>query len=138
VPTTLPPPDGRPDVIVDVDVRDGLFSILLRNIGSRPALNVTTIFDRSMSGLGGSKSISGMRLFKNLEFMAPGKVFEQFVDPLDVYAARKEPMRFTATVSYLDRDGRRYEEAIVHDLRIYAELGQARVAEPPGVAPTGT
>ena len=30
MPTTPPPPDGRPDVIVDVDVRDGLFSLLLR------------------------------------------------------------------------------------------------------------
>lgn len=121
-----PPLDGRPEVIVDVDVCDGLFSIQLRNIGPRPAFAVTTTFDKPLSGLGGSKSISGLRLFENLAFMAPGKVFEQFVDPLAVYASRGEPMCFTATVCYHDREGRRYEEAIVHDLRVYAELGRAR------------
>ena len=120
--------DGRPEVILDVEVRDGLFSIQLRNIGPRPALAVTTTFDKPMSGLGGSKSISGLRLFAGLDFMAPGKLFEQYVDPLAVYAARKQPMRFTATVSYRDRDGRAYEESMVHDLRVYMELGQAHAA----------
>jgi len=91
--------DGRPEVIVDVAVRDGLFSIQLRNIGPRPALAVKTTFDVPFAGLGGSKPVSTLRLFKGLAFMAPGKCLEQFVDPLAVYVARREPLRFTATVA---------------------------------------
>ena len=74
--------DGRPEVVVDVDVRDGLFSILLRNIGPRPALAVKTRFDKPFTGLGGRKAITTLRVFTGVAFMAPGKVFEQFVDPL--------------------------------------------------------
>jgi hypothetical protein len=119
--------DGRPEVIVDVDVRDGLFSILLRNIGTRPALAVKTTFDKPFTGLDGRKAITTMRVFKGVAFMAPGKVFEQFVDPLPAYAARKEPLLIKATVAYRDRAGHAYEEAMTHDLRLYLELGQARV-----------
>jgi hypothetical protein len=41
------------------------------------------------------------------------------------YAKRKEPMRLKATVSYRDRDGHRYQDAMAHDLRIYLDLGRA-------------
>ena len=51
----------------------------------------------------------------------------QFVDILASYAKRKEPMRIKASVSYQDREGRRYRETMAHDLRIYLELGQAKL-----------
>lgn len=125
--TASPTLDGRPEVIVDVDVCDGLLSVHLRNIGPRPAFEVQTRFDPPLSALGGRKPLAALRLFTGLDFMAPGKAFEQFVDPLDAYVARQAPLRFTATVTYRDRGGHRYEEAMVHDLRVYLELGQARV-----------
>ncbi len=119
--------EGRPEVVIDVDVRQGLLSILLRNIGPRPALDVRTSFDKPFTGLGGRKAITNLRVFKRLAFMAPGKTFEQFVDPLAAYHARKQPLLITATVTYRDRSGARYEESMTHDLRVYLELGQARV-----------
>lgn len=112
---------------MDVGVRDGLFSLHLRNIGPRPAFEVQTHFDPLLSGLGGRKPLAGLRLFAGLDFMAPGKAFEEFIDPLDVYVARQAPLRFTATVTYRDRAGHKYEESMVHDLRVYMEIGQARV-----------
>jgi hypothetical protein len=122
----VPPPtlDGRPEVILDVEVRDGLFSITLRNIGPRPALAVTTRFDPPLTALGGTKTLAALRVFRELAFMAPGKAFEQFVDPLAAYVARQAPLRFTATITYRDRDDRAYEESMTHDLRVYLELGQ--------------
>lgn len=119
--------EGRPEVIVDVVVRDGLVSLQLRNIGPRPALAVKTTFEPPLAALGGRKPLSTLRVFTEVEFMAPGKCFEQFVDPLAAFADRQQPSRFTATVSYRDRDGRGYEESMTHDLRVYLELGQARV-----------
>jgi len=117
--------DGRPEVILDVAVRDGLLSVTLSNIGPRPALAVTTTFDAPLTALGGTKKLAGLRVFRELAFMAPGKVFEQFVDPLAAYVARQAPLRFTATITYKDREDRAYEESMTHDLRVYLELGQA-------------
>src|SRR5690606_2790516 len=99
----------------------------MKNIGARPALDVTTVFDEPFSGLGGRKAITSMLVFRRVAFMAPGKTFEQYVDPLYEYARRNEPMTIAATVSYRDRAGTTYKERISHDLRVYLELGQARV-----------
>lgn len=123
-----PQSDDHPDVIVDVDVRDGLFSIVLRNIGRQPALDVRTTFDVPLTGLGGLKDVAALTVFRQVPFMAPDKCFTQFVDPLHAYASRGAALAFTATVRWRDREGRAYEQAMAHDLRLYLELGQARVA----------
>jgi hypothetical protein len=116
----------RPEVIVDFIVEDGLLSVSLRNIGGRGAYQVKTEFNKPFCGLNGKKYISRMRHFKRLDFMAPGKELCQFIDALANYALRKEPLSINATVTYRDREGNRYEDAISHDLRIYLELGSAR------------
>ena len=118
---------NRPEVILDFTVDEGLLTVHLKNIGDRSAYAVKTSFDKPFHGLDGKKCISAMRLFRNLEFMAPGKDLAQFVDVLARYAKRKQPMRIAATLSYRDREGKRYEERIVHNLRIYLELGQAKL-----------
>ncbi|MGE5820352.1 MAG: hypothetical protein ACM37Z_20165 [Deltaproteobacteria bacterium] len=119
--------NSRPEVILDFTLAEGLLTIHLKNIGARSAYAVRTTFDRPFHGLGGKKCISEMRVFRNLEFMAPGKDLAQFIDVLANYAKRKQPMRIAATISYRDREGKRYEERIVHNLRIYLELGQAKI-----------
>jgi hypothetical protein len=116
----------RPEVIVDFTVEDGLLSVCLKNIGCRSAYQVKTEFDKPFYGLNGEKYISGMRHFQRLDFMAPGKEFCQFIDALATYARRKEPLTIKATVTYRDREGNSYEDAIRHDLRIYLELGRAK------------
>ena len=127
-----PPTQPRPEVIVDFTCRDGLLFIILRNIGARSAYRVTTRFDKPFSGLGGRKPIAALRLFKLLDFMAPGKEFCQLVDPLAAYLKRREPARLTATLTYRDREGGRFEDVITHDLRIYQDLGEIRLARPVG------
>jgi hypothetical protein len=121
----------RPDIIVDFNCDKGLLTICLKNIGGRSAYRVRTQFDKEFHGLSGEKCISGMRLFRGVDFVPPGKEFQQFVDVLANYAKRKEPMRLRATVTYRDRDGNHYEESMVHDLRIYLELGQANISKKP-------
>jgi hypothetical protein len=117
-----------PEVIVDFTVDEGLLSVCLKNIGDGSAYRVRTVFDKPFYGLGGEKCVSRMRVFREVAFMPPGKEFCQFVDMLGRYAKRREPMRLKATVSYRDRTGNRYEDTMVHDLRIYLELGRARLA----------
>ena len=120
-------PEDRPEVIVDFGVEEGMLSVTLKNIGRASAYVVKTEFDKDFYGLNGEKCISGMRLFRRVDFMPAGKEFCQFVDILASYAKRKEPMRIKASVSYQDRGGRRYRETMAHDLRIYLELGQAKL-----------
>ena len=120
-------PEDRPEVIVDFGVEEGMLSVILKNIGRASAYAVKTEFDKDFYGLNGEKCISRMRLFRRVDFMPAGKEFCQFVDILASYAKRKEPMRIKASVSYQDREGRRYRETMAHDLRIYLELGQAKL-----------
>lgn len=120
-------PEDRPEVIVDFGVEEGMLSVTLKNIGRASAYVVKTEFDKDFYGLNGEKCISRMRLFRRVDFMPAGKEFCQFVDILASYAKRKEPMRIKASVSYQDRGGRRYRETMAHDLRIYLELGQAKL-----------
>ena len=123
--------NSRPEVIVDVTLDEGLLTIHLKNIGVRPAYAVKTVFDKPFHGLDGKKCISAMRVFRNLEFMAPGKDLSQFIDVAASYVRRKEPMRLAATISYRDGEGKRYQERIVHNLRTYLELGQAKIIRKP-------
>ena len=115
-----------PDVILDADVSDGLFSLVLWNVGARGAFDVVTRLDPPFTGLAGEKAITELLLFRRLPFLAPGKRLVQFVDPLAAYAARKQPLQFTATITWRDREGRGFEQVIRHDLRVYLEMGQAR------------
>jgi hypothetical protein len=118
----------RPEVIVDFAVDKGMLSVSLKNIGDGSAYRVRTLFDKPFYGLDGAKCISRMRLFREVAFMPPGKEFCQFVDMLGRYAKRKQPIKLKATVSYRDREGKRYQDAMAHDLRIYLELGRASLA----------
>jgi hypothetical protein len=118
--------DRRPEVIVDFTSADGLLFVVLRNIGTRSAYKVTTRFSKPFRGLDGRKLISDMRLFRRLEFLPPGKEFSQLVDSLPAYFRRREPTRLTVTITYQDREARRYQDVIAHDLGIYRDLGYLR------------
>jgi hypothetical protein len=122
---TTPAPSARPDVIIDFSVDRGLLFVTLRNIGAASAFDVVTRFDRAFRGLGGEKDLSALALFRSLLFLPPGKQLTQLVDAADAYFARDEPTRLTATITYADRDGRRYSDVIPHDLTVYRDLAQA-------------
>ncbi len=121
--------DNRPEIVVDFNCNHGLLTICLKNIGARSAYRVRTEFDKRFCGLSGAKCISEMRLFRSLEYIPPGKEFHQFIDALGNYAKRKEPLRIKVAVTYRDRDGNHYQDSMMHDLRIYLELGQATISK---------
>lgn len=115
--------EPRPDVIVDFNCAQGMLCISLKNIGVRSAYRVATKFDKPLHGLNGRKCISDLQLFRRVEFMAPGKEFTQLVDPIATWFARRRAAKVSVTISYTDREGRRFSERIDHDLRIYRDLG---------------
>ena len=116
--------DGRePDVILDVVFDRGLLFLVLENLGARPALGVRVRFAERFSGVGGAKRIDRLALFRKLEYLAPGKAIEVFLDRSASYFARDEPTKLTAAVSWRTSEGERRRATIVHDLEIYRDLG---------------
>src|SRR5262245_19944519 len=112
----------RPDVVVEFLFDRGLFFISVNNIGSQPALGVSVKFDKKIAGLGGTKDVSGLRIFKGIDFLGPKREIAVFLDASDSYFQSKQPTKLVARVSYSDREKRKYEATFSHDLEIYREL----------------
>ena len=110
-------------MIVDFVFEDGLLFVALRNIGSRPAYDVSTRFDKPFHGLHGTREISALRLFRRVAFLAPGREIRAFLDTSAAYFRRREPTRIAAVVSYRTAAGERHEHTFKHDLAVYRELG---------------
>ena len=117
--------DGRDDggVILDLVFERGLLFLVLENLGDRPARSVRVKFDRPFSGLGGAKRIDRLALFRKLEFLAPYKSIEAFLDRSSSYFARDEPTQLTAAISWRTPEGSRRRTTVHHDLEVYRDLG---------------
>ena len=113
---------GTPEVILEFLFDKGVLSLSVRNIGARAARKVAVSFDRSFTGLGGSRDISSLPLFRNIEFLGPSREIVTLLDTSASYFMRKQPTKIAARVSYLDADNRKYETTIAHDLEIFREL----------------
>jgi hypothetical protein len=105
-----------------VQFDDGVLSILMTNLGDSAATKVTTTLDKKIIGLAGTKEINSLNILKEIAFFPPNKTLTFLLDSADSYFARKEPTRFTATISYSDAAGTTYSEKITHDLEIYRDL----------------
>lgn len=111
-----------PTVIVDFIFDHGLLFVALINLDTRPAYRVSVAFSAPFKGLGGTADISALRLFRRVEFLAPSKRIEAFIDTADAYFRRKEPARLDAEISYRDAAGGLHRHRVVHDLGIYRDL----------------
>ena len=125
--------DGQ--VIVDVVFDRGLLFLVVANTGDRPALEVRVKFDRAFTGVGGTKRMHRLALFRKLEFLAPRKSIEVFLDRSDAFFARGEPTELTARVTWRTPDGARRAAAVRHDLEIYRDLGYIEREVPPSGRP---
>jgi hypothetical protein len=112
----------EPDVIFDFDFEDGVLFAAVRNISDRPAYRVSVSFSKPFTGLGGTREISALPLFRNISFLAPGKEIRTLVDTTVSYFARRQPPRLVAEVSWRGGDRRLRSHRITHDLTIYKQL----------------
>ena len=112
----------HPEVIVDFLFDHGLFHVAVVNVSDFAAYQVAVHFDPPFRGLGGESEVSALPLFRCIEFLAPRKRIETFLDSSDAYFQRGEPTRICADVSYSDVRKRVYTRRIVHDLGIYEDV----------------
>jgi|SRR5258705_773430 len=113
---------SRPEVIVEFLFDHGLLYISVNNIGNRPAISVSVKFDKKILGLGGTREISALAVFKNVEFLGPQREIVSLLDSSSSYFKRKQPTKISALITYQDLEKRRYEISIKHDLEIYRDL----------------
>lgn len=109
-------------MILDVVFEDGLLFLTLANLGDAPAHGVRVRFEEPFTGLGGTRRIDRLSLFRKLEFLAPQREIRAFVDRGAAYFARDEPTALTARVSWRTPDGARRSQQIRHDLDVYRDL----------------
>ena len=114
-----------PQVIVDFIFDHGLFFIAVKNISDQPAYKVSVKFSHKILGLGGTREVTALPLFRNIEFLAPQKGITTFLDSSDSYFARKQPTKIKMQVSYRDAEGEKHSVEITHDLEIYRDLALA-------------
>ncbi len=113
------------EVILDVIFERGTLFLAVENLSDAPARRVSVTFDQRLLGVGGRTDVSALRLFRNIEFLAPRKAIRTFLDTSESWFERNAPTRFTARVSYVDASGRQRGATIVHDLEIYRDIGYA-------------
>ena len=118
----MPPKKREFDVVADFVFEDGLLYAVVANISERPALKVSCRFEPAFHGLGGSVEVSRLPLFRNIEYLAPGKEIRTLVDSSAAYFAREEPTKLEVAVTYRDEDGARRQATIAHNLGIYRDL----------------
>ena len=110
------------DVFLDFEFEDGLLHVVVGNATLRPAEFVEIRFGQSFHGLGGDVDFSKLRLFKRIDYLAPGRRIRALLDSSAAYFARKEPTKLTATIRFRDHEGKRHERTVTHDLAIYRDL----------------
>lgn len=110
-------------MILEIVFERGLLFLVLRNIGEQPAVGVQCRFDRVLTGVEGTKDVSALPLFRRLTFLGPGREITVFLDSSASYFRARGPARVGVHIRFRDREGRRYETTIKHDLSVYRELG---------------
>jgi hypothetical protein len=110
------------DVLLDVVFERGLLFLELRNLGREPALDVTCAFDPPLRGLGGTREISELPLFRSLTLLAPGRSIRTLLDTSASWFARAEPTSVRVAVAWSTPAGDRRSAELVHDLSIYRDL----------------
>ncbi len=111
-----------PEVILDFIFDRGLLFAAVVNIGDLPAHKVSVRFKAPLRGLGGKVDIARLAMFQNIEFLAPHKAIQTFLDSSQAFFARNEPTRVKAEIAYVDGKGNSYGGPIEHDLEIYRDI----------------
>lgn len=127
------PPPAAPresDVLLDVELVDGLLFLALVNVGELPAHRVRVRFGAPVRGLGGERRVDRLALFRRLEFLGPGRELRTLLDRAALFFARDEPTRLEAVVSWRTDGGEPRTREIRHDLEVFRDLAHVEQEVP--------
>ena len=109
--------EKQPEVIIDFEYEKELLLIVIENIGSASAYDVSTRFNKSILGLQKNK-ISSLKIFKFLKFLPPRKKIRIFVDSYQSYIYNRQPLIIQANIKFKSKTGKSFKNSILHDLSI--------------------
>jgi hypothetical protein len=116
--STSSPPE--PEVVLDLEHRDGVFLLVLANTGTATAYRPQVEFADQVTALAGTLRLTELPLWTGLAMLRPGAQVEVVLDSSS--HSREGARRFSATVTYADRQGRQYDQRFEHDLGTYDGL----------------
>ncbi len=105
-------------VVLDVDYIDGVFELVLVNLGPGVAHDVRVEFSCPLVGVGGQFDMRELNLWKRLGTLRPGKEIRVFLDSAANVFRRGRRNSFTATVTWGTADTKQKAE-YRHDLEAY-------------------
>ena len=120
-----PPADA--DVILDVELEDGLLFLVLENTGFAPAHAVRVRFAGPLLGLGGETRIDRLRVFRRLELLGPRRRIRIFLDRAALLFAREQPTEIEARIGWRTDEGERRSRTVRHDLDAYRDFPELEV-----------
>jgi hypothetical protein len=99
----------RPYVIVDFEFRRSLVYIVVKNIGTTPALDVSIKFDKPLRTSSATRlDVNEASVFKApIAMLAPGRAIRVVFDVSHQFFAEDLPRSYTATVTYRDHARKR-------------------------------
>jgi hypothetical protein len=113
----------EPLVLLDVDFGEGVFEIVLVNVGDAVAYDVSVRFSTKLRGVASRAPLSELPIFSGLGMLRPGKEIRVLFDTAArVFAG--ERIVFTAAVTWSDGTGSKSSAEYTHDLDVYRDLPQ--------------
>lgn len=109
-------------VILDVVLENRILLFRLANIGAKPVTGIRVTFNRKIMGIGGRVEITGLPVFGQLDFLAPGRVIDVPIDRAAAFFALDNAEPLIARVSYVDFEGRPIHAEMHHDLAVWREM----------------
>lgn len=117
---------SRPYVVVDFSLTEPMF-LVISNIGSSPARNVTFRFSEPLTSTDPNASVLRSRaLNEGLPMLPPGKVYEFYWDLAAKRFVSGLPLTYSVEVGYDDGHGNHYTDEYVLDL---AKLSDAAIVK---------
>ena len=113
--------EKQPEVIVDFEYENGFLFIVIENIGSDSAYDISEKFEKSILGMQKNK-ISSLKIFRSLRFLPPKKKIRILVDSYQSYVHNKQPLTVKVDIRFKNKTGERFKNSILHDLSIYKDL----------------
>lgn len=106
---------GRPEVILEVVLNEGMLIAAIRNIGSRPAHDITIECAPPLPGPPGMPPLSDRALFRDLAFLAPGGDIRTLLGYLPAWREAQAPMQVRVVIRYRNGRGHRYTTRLRHN-----------------------
>ena len=109
-------------VIVDFEIDAESVFLVIKNLGSVPALKLKIHPSTPILGLEGKKDIGNLSIFKKISYLAPLKEIKIFVDSYESFFLHLKDSSVRFKISYRNVKKKSFKMKIDHDLRIYADL----------------